>query len=70
MSFFAIGVGGNVFTIVTSDGGRAVTLGESGVGTAVGDVTQFYQSATSAAGTLATGKSKYVVELNTAEVAC
>lgn len=54
------GAAGSVFTVVTSDGGKAFTLGENGVGTAVTDLTQFYASATSAGGAAATGNKKYV----------
>lgn len=36
-------------TIITSAGGKAVTVGASGVTGAVGDITSVYQSATAAA---------------------
>jgi hypothetical protein len=45
-----VGVGGSAVTLITSAGGRAVTLGASGATGAVGDVTSFYASATAAAG--------------------
>lgn len=43
-----LGVAGSAVTIITSAGGKAVTVGASGATSVAGDITSFYQSATAA----------------------
>jgi hypothetical protein len=50
-----IAFGGSVFTVITSAGGSAITLAESGAGKVTTFAGSVYTVATSAAGTAATG---------------